>query len=159
MNKHNILDFSLMSTVRILNKLIYESYLAMFKNSWILMPLLALSYFFYFYFHPAPIYVLSESWFILTGMWYVGYITAYIKNRWDIVKWSGTILTKISISFFFILWLMLKNGNFYVHTFIIYSHELAIFILLFLILSFIYWQKTILQLIFIIDLEINSQLF
>ena len=33
MNKHNILDFSLMSTVRILNKLIYESYLAMFKNS------------------------------------------------------------------------------------------------------------------------------
>lgn len=53
---------------------------------------------------------------------------------------------------------MLKNGNFYVHTFIIYSHELAIFIPLFLILSLIYWQKIILQLIFIIDLEINSRL-
>lgn len=128
------------------------------KNSWILMPLLALSYFLYFYFHPAPIYFLSESLFILTGMWYVGYIITYIKYRWDIVKWSGTILAKILISFFFILWLMLKSGNFYVHAFITYSHELAIFILLFLILSLIYWQKIILQLIFIIDLEINSQL-
>lgn len=147
-----------MSTVRILKKLIYESYLEMFKNSWILMPLLALSYFSYFYFHSAPIYFLSESWFILTGMWHVGYIITYIKYRWDIVKWSGTILTKILISFFFILWLMLKNGNFNVHTFIIYSHELAIFIPLFLILSLIYWQKIILQLIFIIDLEINSRL-